>query len=318
MWSNSIPRRFGERLIRRSREPNTIVRGALEDVFAAGGSTAIPLILYCYRRYQNGADAAAFKDALASIESFLVRRMIAGEGTNNLNSMFGLMCSRVNTDPRFAPGGSLADDIRRVLASRPADWPTDEEVERGVKEVDFYKAQSAMQRIHVLRRIDQRVGSSGVALQYEVSDKSIEHIAPQGVDAPDWKSAHSATEWDAICARVHTLPNLTLLTPAENSSVGWKGWVVKRSAFEACDYPMTNQIARAYASAEQWGQQELDRRALELATLVNGIWPRCAVSPHAEADTGEVMPESDESDDDESELQSLLESEIEARESGPS
>lgn len=289
-----------ERLIRPSKEPNAHVRRALEDVFAAGGSTALPLILYCYRRYQSAADATAFTGALSAIESFLVRRMIAGEGTNNLNSIFGTMCSRINTDSRYAPTDDLDEDVRRVLGARPADWPTDEDVTRGVSEVEFYRSQSARQRIHVLRRIDQRAGNAGVALQYEISDKSIEHIAPQGADAPDWKDAYDPGEWEAITRRVHTLPNLTLLTPAENSALGWRGWIHKRQAYASCGYPMTRAIAEQF-STEPWGVTQLDGRAGDLATVLVGIWPRELAEPHAVVETDRDHSTTAEALDDEPE-----------------
>lgn len=310
-----------ERLIRSSKETNQVARTAIDDLVAAGGTTALPLILYCYRRYQEVGDVAQFKDALFAIESFLVRRMLAGEGTNNLNSMFGSMCSRLHSDPRFVAGDDLVTDVKRVLNSRPEDWPNDDKVAQGVSTVDFYKSQTAKQRIHVLRRIDMNVGKSGVARNYEISDKSIEHIAPQDIHAPEWRSAFDEPTWNTIHERAHTLPNLTLLTPSENSSLGWSGWTKKHARYLTCDYPMTAAIAAEYGAGGGWGIAQLDERAVSLGKLVVEIWPREEVPPREVkapeiADVASVDDQDADVDDDELDEvefgQSLLEAEMDS------
>ncbi|WP_277212702.1 DUF262 domain-containing protein [Isoptericola croceus] len=297
-----------ERLLRIEKEPNPVVRRALDDVYAAGGVTALPLILYCYRRYMQENDAAAFRDALFEIESFLVRRMVAGDGTNNLNSMFGLMCSRINGNLEFDSQGSLVEDIRAVMSYKPADWSDDKAVRQGVLDVDFYHSQKPRQRIHVLRRIDQYAGSSGVALQYEESDKSIEHIAPQSIDSPEWIEVLSPDGWEAVRERLHTLPNLTLLTPSENSRAGRRSWVTKREIYSACDYPVTKAVAAMFESAPLFGEAELDERAASLTDVICAIWPRNVLAVGASSSPGAV--EIEEFSDDDSLDQSLLDTEI--------
>lgn len=306
-----------ERLIRPLKEGNPAIRTAIQDVVAAGGNTALPLILYCYRRFQESSNVRAFTSAMFAIESFLVRRMLAGDSTNNLNSMFGSMCSRLHVDPRFAATDELEKDIKRVLASRPDDWPSDDRVAQGVRTVDFYKTQSARQRIHVLRRVDQYMGKAGVSLDYEVSDKSIEHIAPQDPKAPNWYPTEES-EVSELFARIHTLPNLTLLTPAENSSLGRAAWTVKRAKYKTCDYPMTAQIATSFDDAGGWDIARLELRANTLASVVSEIWVRDAIPPHEVAgpagEEGEASDDASDDDDDEYD-ESLLEAEMPASDS---
>lgn len=312
-----------ERFIRTSKEPDMTVRSAIEDLLASGGSTALPLILYCYRRYQATNSVTPFISAMSAIESFLVRRLVSGESTNNLNSMFGSMCSRLNSvGDKFSAGDDLVEDIQRVLSSRLEDLPTNEQVEQGVKSVDFYKAQGTTQRILVLRRIDQWLKKSAVKLDYAVSDKSIEHIFPQtpasesSKEVEDWRAQYDDSSWEIMCARAHTMPNLTLLTPSENSAVGRKVWKFKRSSYAAAGYPMTFTIAEDFAAPEVWGPEQLDQRAASLADLVNTIWPRIVVAPREVEDTidnavGEVLAEEDPVDTEDDDFnRSLLEDEV--------
>lgn len=297
-----------ERLLRVEKEPNALVRKALESLYAAGGVTALPLILYCYRRYMQEDDAPGFRDALSEIESLLVRRMVAGEGTNNLNSMFGIMCSRINGKLEFDRQGSLVEDIRAVMSYKLSDWPDDKAVRQGVRNVDFYNSQKPRQRIHVLRMIDQHVGRSGVMLHYEESDKSIEHILPQSPNSPDWIASMSSERWIAVRERLHTLPNLTLLTPPENSRAGRHGWLKKRDIYAACEYPMTKGIAAMFDSVPEFGESQLDERVASLAESICAIWPRNALplltSESVDVSEIEDFVEGDSSD------QSLLDTEI--------
>jgi hypothetical protein len=311
-----------ERLIRPTKENDQVARTAIRDVLAAGGTTALPLLLYCYRQWQTGeASKKEFRDALRAIESFLVRRMLAGEPTNNLNSMFGIMCSRLHNDPKFRAGDDLLTDVRRVLSSRPDDWPTDEQVLIGIQTKDFYHAQTTKQRIHVLRRLDEHFNASHVALNYEESDKSIEHIAPQDQEAPWWVGSMTSVEWEEVWGRRDALCNLTLLTPGDNSSLGHAGWPGKRARYAGYSYPLTARIAEQFDESGGWSSDRLDARADDLMEAASVVWTRDLVAERAVTFASPVPPASgtgtDEDDEDEEvfpdddlgEMASLLDSE---------
>ena len=277
---------YFERMLRPAKEPNEDVRVAIDRVVAAGGSTALPLVLYCYRELRlGGATPEEFVLALAAIESFLVRRMLTEQDTNNLNSMFGSMCARLHTDPKYLYGDDLLTDVRRILSSRPADWPTDVAVLEGIRTGDFYNEQKSAQRQLILQTLDAHFNTSGVTPNYDGSDKSIEHIAPKERSSSDWMGG---PEWSDIQERIHALSNLTLLTPPLNSSLGNFGWEAKRPAYEGNAYSLTARVAEMFDPDGGWTIARLNERAADLATAVTQIWPRAFVP---ERDTSEPPPD---------------------------
>ena len=80
--------------------------------------------------------------------------------------------------------------------------------------------------------------------------------------------------------RSNTLSNLTLLPPTTNSTLGDKGWPVKRAVYAACDYPMTARIAGDFDEQGGWTLKRVEDRAKALANVVTAIWPREIVDPH--------------------------------------
>jgi uncharacterized protein with ParB-like and HNH nuclease domain len=283
-----------DKLIRSAHETDPSIRRAIKNVNAAGGSTALPLLLYCYRQHQE--ELASLDDlikAFGVVESFLIRRMLAGRSTQVLNPIFGVTCNRLN-DAALSLSRLLPDRVRQVLSMRSEEWPDDSAVLAGIKGDDFYHRQNALQRVHILKGLDAHYNSRGVALEYEESDKSIEHIVPQDRNAPWWSEHIPGTEVDEVYRRKDALCNLTLLTPSENSRLGNEGWPAKRRAYASCGYPMTQRIPELFDESA-WSVGQLDIRAGDLLEAVQVLWPRelLGVAVAAAAPTASSDPEDD-------------------------
>jgi Protein of unknown function DUF262/Protein of unknown function (DUF1524) len=296
---NTAP--FFQRLLHPEVETHDSTRSALIDLNAAGGVTAIPLAFYAYRRKMaEGLAEEELTGVLSAIESFLVRRMLCGLPTNNLNSMFGIMLSKLK-QPAFAPTTSLTDDVRRLLVSRPLDYPTDDDVRSKIASVDFYHQQKTPQRILILRKLDRALTDTGVVPDYGNSDRSIEHIAPQNRLASEWIAAIDAEVWAQIQDQyLHVLGNLALLSPGANSQLGDAGWATKRTGYANSGYALTEDIADSFRDTSQWSVEEILRRSEQIADLAIEIWPRDHVAPHVddEISSPEADSEDGEVDDD--------------------
>lgn len=114
-------------------------------------------------------------------------------------------------------------------------------------------------------------------------DLSIEHIMPQtwmpawplpdgrfapvdlmtGIDEPMRQHIQDRT------SRIHTLPNLTLLTPPGNSSAGNAGFDQKK--VRLMDSLLQTNIA--IAAEMEWNEEAMDRRAEAITDLALKLWP---------------------------------------------
>jgi hypothetical protein len=68
---------------------------------------------------------------------------------------------------------------------------------------------------------------------------------------------------------VDTLGNLTLLTDARNPSLGNSGWSIKRRKLNESLLALNRDIA----AAENWDESEIGKRAADLASVANRLWP---------------------------------------------
>ena len=282
------------------------VSTALQAVKMAGGATVEPLLLYAYRSWQHGrATKSELLSAIKSLESFLVRRMLAGEKTQVLNPMVTAMINRLfAVGGEFEAEGKLDSDLKRVLSSVESAWPDYESILRGIKLDNFYASQKSEQRQHILRSLDSALNKTGVKPNYEDSDKSIEHIIPQ-TPTIEWGVNPGSTYTQETRDRLNSLSNLTLLPSTVNASIGNKSWGEKLAAYSTSGYSITREIQVKFGDQSTWGVEQLDSRAVDLANLSDQLWPREIVKPRftesknneAEAEA-ELVDEFSEGDED--------------------
>lgn len=260
------------------REKDAALRRGIDKVNRAGGSTASPLLLWLLRLRNDGKmSTEQVVEALAWIESFLVRRMLAGSATNLLSSIFGQVLNRVHSESLLHEP-PLAR-LQAAMTQNPKDWPSDEIVAAGIRNVDFYHSQKAQQRIHVLASLDHALAPNTV-LNYEQTDDSIEHILPQSRPSA-WVSdvQEIGDDFDHLHAKwLHTLSNLTVVTPPENAALGARRFAEKAEIYSDSQYALTRQLAEQFASESRghqyWGTATLEARADQLAELASAVWPR--------------------------------------------
>jgi hypothetical protein len=272
--------KYYKSIVEPSAENDLEVRAALKSVQMAGGATLEPLLMYAYRCWSTGnAEKQQLIASIKSMESFLVRRMLAGEKTQVLNPMVTAMINRLHAkDGEFEAEGNLTEDIRRVLSSIENAWPDSDALLKGIRTDNFYASQKSDQRQHVLRTLDRFLNSTGVVPNYEDSDKSIEHIIPQTPTA-EWGVSPGDVYPQEIRERLHSLSNLTLLPSTVNASLGNRRWQEKSPAYGESGYSITRKIFDVFGTSPTWGIEQLDARALDLSDLADRIWPRDYVAP---------------------------------------
>lgn len=262
------------------KETHAVLSQRLARLSKAGGKTARPVLLWLYEQEHEGRGSMdEVETCVGLIESFLVRRFLNSMPPNNLNSMFGIMLSRLNNDTVYGDSvGGLESRLRKVMLVAPKEWPDNETLTEGVLHHDFYHNGDVRQRIHILQTLDLSYGY-GLPPGYEESDDSIEHILPQSRPSA-WVVDLTSLGHDMSTVQerwLHTLGNLTVVTPAENSQLGKKRFPDKAEIYSALDYKMTKSVhafGLRVAGDLLWGPDEVERRATDLASRCCELWPR--------------------------------------------
>jgi uncharacterized protein with ParB-like and HNH nuclease domain len=243
-------------------------------------STAYPLILLI-----AGSDTAAtVKQALYTlIGSYIIRRAICGLTAKNYNIAFLDVVSYMRAHGVSVETFAAAMELRKN--SEAARFPDDQELKDAVVNRDQYNRLLPRHRLSFLIE-ELEIGSRDkfAASEGIRPGLSIEHIMPQqwqehwrqlpskriapvqgGVPVDD-AMAMEMTERNRL---IHTLANLSLLTPPANSSAG-------NSNFEAKKPRLLDALLRMnldIAQQSEWGENQIKKRAKVLADLAVRIWP---------------------------------------------
>jgi alkylated DNA nucleotide flippase Atl1 len=207
-------------------------------------------------------------EALSNIESFLVRRMICGVPTNNLNRIFNALPDLVGSQD------AVATRIREALSRERNFWPDNSTLQAAMRSRPFYWQGRATQRRLVLRRLEESYPTAE-RVDLDQAALTIEHVLPQSptiewLDILHEEVAQGETAEDLHRQLVHTIGNLTLTgynTQLSNSPFQRKQDLLRQSNLE---------LNRRIAATTRWGKAEIQMRAEELASRAIGIWPEPA------------------------------------------
>lgn len=250
---------------------NPQIKEAFERLRHAGDKIATPVVLWLYGlRSDDEFNDAEFLRGCKVVEAFLVRRFLAGEASNNLNSMFGRALSAIHEDRSNRP------HVDKLIAALHDWYPSDDAVLEGTKTKPFYGFGKSEQRIFILGALDRTYDLKNVR-NIQESDKSIEHIFPQ-TTTTDWDAAFTdaTEEYQRIKdGMLDTLGNLTVVLPGENSEVKNKLLGEKVLKYVNFEYAMTRAIPSFVSEhkASRWGKREIHLRAEVLARKALEIWP---------------------------------------------
>jgi alkylated DNA nucleotide flippase Atl1 len=211
-----------------------------------------------------GSDDVA--EGLRLVESFLVRRTLAGVPTNNLNRI-------LNAVPRETDSAEdVIGALHRYLSGTRRYWPSDTTIRDAVLTKPFYWSGRGPQRTFILRRLEESYASPE-PVDWRAAKVTIEHVMPQNLtDAWNDHLADEATAVGLPVAElhesvVHTLGNLTL--SAENQRLSNHPFTRKQEILTRSGLVMNREIA----ATARWGKAEIDARAARLADRIIALWP---------------------------------------------
>lgn len=238
-------------------------------------STAFPLVVYLASEAQIGDKLGT---ALAMLESYILRRDIAGLTTKNYNRFF------VGTIDRLRESdGCKVDALARWLSTRPNDtdrWPTDNEFRLGWLGRDQYKSARQPRLRYIFEHIE-KAKRTALSEQIEiVTALTVEHIMPQNWrehwPVPGFEHLQEgeldAKQMAAEIARdgcVNRLGNLTLVTQPLNSTMSNGPFSSKLPALREHASLALNRELNGY---DQWDEECVSTRGSSLFEIARKTW----------------------------------------------
>lgn len=255
------------------------LRRALDRLHRWGAAVVHPIALHVLLANEAGSlSSSEAADALRVVESYLVRRMIAGIASANTNR---ILMSLVKDLGDQVPS---AKAITRALSGVRKKFPTDQHIRDAVLVNSFYWLGRGPQRSYVLRCIEEDYEHKE-PINFDTAKLTIEHVLPQSLNdewremlRPDLRDGETVQELHS--SLVHTLGNLTLT--AYNAKLANDGFEAKRVVLRDSGLAMNREIAET----PRWGRDEILARGRALAERIIKIWP----SPDESVGTAPASP----------------------------
>ena len=247
--------------------------GAFAEAFDV--STVFPLVVYLATEAEVGDKLS---EALTMLESYILRRDIAGLTTKNYNRFFVSTIDRLRESE-----GCKVEALARWLSTRSSSidlWPTDEGFRQGWTGRDQYKTARQPRLRYIFEHIEKAKRSK---LSEEVEIKSaltVEHIMPQkwrehwpvgGFDHLQ-TTEMSLEQFEAETARdsvINKLGNLTLVTSPLNATMSNSSFSVKLPELRKHASLALNRELNEY---EDWDEGCVSSRGADLFEIARSIW----------------------------------------------
>jgi len=237
-------------------------------------TTVFPVVLLLSKSSEITPDRR--RHALAAIESWLVRRMLAGLTTKNYNKVGADLLTAATNDLGRADELIIAELAGSDTATQI--WPRDVEMAQVLVTRGLYGwvAQRRVVMVLAAIEVERRRSSNKTESVFTLPAKlTIEHVMPQKwrenwpieaigeAEAPDQLEAAR----DAV---VHRLGNLTLTSGPLNSSLSNSPWATKRRALHSHSVLLVN---AELANIPDWDVDRINQRSFDLAMEICRFWP---------------------------------------------
>lgn len=189
----------------------------------------------------------------AIIESFLVRRAIAGLEPTGLHAVFKKLWGAVGGDP---------DLLRSEIVSTTIAFPDDDRFRSSIDEGNLYTRNI---KRYALEEYERSFTEGDVLQTFPAI--TIDHVVPQSRDG-DWALIFSDEEFDRW---LNTWANLVPLSSEANSSKGSKSWAeAKQKLGNETVFATTKHLYDDYV---EWNPESLKARSLVLQEWAVKRWP---------------------------------------------
>lgn len=260
---------YYNKLLRPEYEDNKDIKTALMRLNTFDISTAYPFLLTLYNEYNSQKnDFEEFVECLKSLENYWVRRHICKKPTHELSRMFTSIWKDVTAMKDEDESVTLAEALDKFLIAK--NYPDNNEVRQAIHSQKLYDKKNPKKICLVIDTINRHLskGTGG----YTVLDKesTIEHILPQTL-SKEWKN-YLGDEFQQIYRDyLHTLGNLTLVTPEWNGQLSNSAFVVKKQ--KLAEHALRINSDYFSLTIDRWDDKAILERANFLTSKFIEIWP---------------------------------------------
>lgn len=234
-------------------------------------STHTPLLFHLLEHH--APDDNEFVAMLNDIESYFVRRFVCGLTTKSYNRIFlDRLLAEMVTECR-----ADSATLRAKLLSLDGDsqrWPDDEAFRSAWSHRQLYEGRSTRKVRAILEALEFSLRTSKQEFLPELDSLSVEHVLPQGWESEKWPLKADTSQVRESRARLlHSIGNLTLVTPGFNSSLSNEAFKDKRPEIAANSSLMLNSYFQQFQNTDSWDDIEIIGRAESLFETARTIWP---------------------------------------------
>lgn len=231
-------------------------------IFGLKNSTLIPYVLYVRKSVESPDEQAK---VFATLESYIVRRMLVRATTKNYNRLFtSLILNEVKDAEALRKALEANDEATTYM-------PGDAEVRSAFEESCLYNLQS--KGVLYLLESAIRPGMSSTAL-LGFNQYTLEHMMPK-----KWCNKWGALDEEAATRRdrkLLTLGNLAIITHSLNASIRDADWTTKKQGkgykdgLALCAAGLATMAGAL--EKESWGEDDIADRAEWLANKALEVW----------------------------------------------
>jgi len=246
-----------------NEELNTTLRRRFKRLKRLDFTTCHIFLLNIYRDYEEERlSLEEFEKIIRYLESYFVRRWIAGISTKALGTVFNDLYNKVKKNP-----SNLVDGLRQTLTEFKASqiFPEDAKFREAVIQKSLYSKTSGVNdRVKLLlESIEAELSKE----QVNPENLTLEHIMPQTLDVK-WKTVLGTNHGNIHKKWLHTLGNLTL--------TGYNSELSNKSYEDKLHYLHTSNVTlnQYFKNIDTWNEEAIKNRAEYLADVALKIWLR--------------------------------------------
>jgi uncharacterized protein with ParB-like and HNH nuclease domain len=232
-------------------------------------STPTPLLLYFLEHFDPASEE--FQQVMADLDSYLVRRFVSGLSTKSYNKTFlNLLADQVGA------GTPCPQRLRNSLLALEGDsqlWPSDQLFADKWVHERLYSGSSTRRVKAVLEGLEVALRSSKQEFLPEFDVLSVEHILPQKWKPTDYPLSEEDPEARVKRDRlIHSMGNLTLVTPGYNATLSNRSFAEKRPEITANSSLLLNGYFQKFDQDGVWDEGQIEDRARHLLPVALGLW----------------------------------------------
>ncbi|MEU4167101.1 DUF262 domain-containing HNH endonuclease family protein [Streptomyces sp. NPDC026665] len=244
------------------QQPATAEGRFLRTVNVLDANTVVPVLLWLTTRFDESDRA----EAIAALNSYLVRRTVGRLTTKNYNRLFLELLKELKAkdDPAVVSDFLLRQD------ADSGRWPTDHDMYAVLCTQPLYRQLTRARMRLILTELEDALYTGKTERLVHDGTLTIEHLLPQAWES-HWPlptiGPDSAEARERRRTLLHSLGNLTLLTRSLNPAVSNGPWQDKRA-----DILLHSALSLNRSLPEQWDEDAITARAAHLADAFCNRW----------------------------------------------